>query len=175
MRRIEELLRVRARQGQMQHKTDLVREAVNLYLAQADDIPGTRAAITRKLGGAAGCGRGAACAADGTAGSAGRVFLAQGRRISGGSQTAMCRECALQETDTKRSRRMKNLIKYLTYRDSRDDYIPQVSGQERWIDRGMGHTVAQIARRCAAYQSDHVLAFSLVINPNPDADRDDST
>ena len=49
MRRIEELLRVRARQGQMQHKTDLIREAVNLYLAKADDIPGTRAAITRRL------------------------------------------------------------------------------------------------------------------------------
>jgi len=51
MRRIEELLRVRARQGQMQHKTDLIREAVNLYLARADDIPGTRAAITRRLEG----------------------------------------------------------------------------------------------------------------------------
>jgi Arc/MetJ-type ribon-helix-helix transcriptional regulator len=51
MRRIEELLRVRARQGKMQHKTDLIREAVNLYLAQQDDIPGTRAAITRKLEG----------------------------------------------------------------------------------------------------------------------------
>jgi hypothetical protein len=65
------------------------------------------------------------------------------------------------------SRRMKNLIKYLTYRDSRDDYVPQVAGQERWVDRGMGHTVAQIARRCEAYQSEHVLLFSLVINPNP--------
>lgn len=51
MRRIEELLRVRARQGQMQHKTDLIREAMNLYLARADDIPGTRAAITRRLEG----------------------------------------------------------------------------------------------------------------------------
>jgi len=51
MRRIEELLRVRARQGKMQFKTDLIREAVNLYLAQQDDIPGTRAAITRKLEG----------------------------------------------------------------------------------------------------------------------------
>lgn len=51
MRRIEELLRVRARQGKMQHKTDVIREAVNLYLAHQDDIPGTRAAITRKLEG----------------------------------------------------------------------------------------------------------------------------
>jgi hypothetical protein len=51
MRRIEELLRVRARQGQMHHKTDLIREVVSLYLARADDIPGTRAAITRRLEG----------------------------------------------------------------------------------------------------------------------------
>jgi hypothetical protein len=45
--------------------------------------------------------------------------------------------------------------------------MPQISGQERWGDHGMGHTVARIARNCEAYQSDHVLLFSLVINPNP--------
>lgn len=49
MRRIEEILRVRARQGKMQHKTDIIRAALNLYLAKQDDIPGTRAAITRRL------------------------------------------------------------------------------------------------------------------------------
>ena len=51
MRRLEEILRVRARKGEMQYKTDLVREAINLYLSHQDDIPGTRAAITRKLEG----------------------------------------------------------------------------------------------------------------------------
>ena len=51
MRRLEEILRVRARQGEMQHKTDVIRDAVNLYLSHQDDIPGTRAAITRKLEG----------------------------------------------------------------------------------------------------------------------------
>ena len=51
MRRIEEILRVRARRGEMQHKTDVIRDAVNLYLSHQDDIPGTRAAITRKLEG----------------------------------------------------------------------------------------------------------------------------
>ena len=35
----------------MQHKTDLIRDALNLYLSHQDDIPGTRAAITRKLEG----------------------------------------------------------------------------------------------------------------------------
>ena len=51
MRRVEEILRVRARQGTMQYKTDLMRDALNLYLSHQDDIPGTRAAITRKLEG----------------------------------------------------------------------------------------------------------------------------
>jgi Arc/MetJ-type ribon-helix-helix transcriptional regulator len=51
MRRLEEILRARARQGRMQNKTDLIRDALNLYLSHQDDIPGTRAAITRKLEG----------------------------------------------------------------------------------------------------------------------------
>ena len=51
MRRVEEILRVRAHNGKMQHKTDVVRDALNLYLSHQDDIPGTRAAITRKLEG----------------------------------------------------------------------------------------------------------------------------
>lgn len=51
MRRLEEILRVRARQGEIQHKTDVIRDALNLYLSHQDDIPGTRAAITRKLEG----------------------------------------------------------------------------------------------------------------------------
>jgi phage gp29-like protein len=51
MRRLEEILRVRARRGDVQHKSDLIRDALNLYIAHQDDIPGTRAAITRKLEG----------------------------------------------------------------------------------------------------------------------------
>ena len=66
------------------------------------------------------------------------------------------------------SRRSKNLLKYLTYRESRDQASLQVSGHERWIDHGMGRSVRQIADRCEACQSEHVLLFSLVINPNPD-------
>jgi hypothetical protein len=77
MRRIEELLRVRARQGKMQHKTDLIREAVNLYLARGDHA---------QVGRAAGCGRSAANAPKRTAGPAGRFPLsAQAGRVGGGS------------------------------------------------------------------------------------------
>jgi hypothetical protein len=65
-------------------------------------------------------------------------------------------------------KRMKNLLKYLTYRDSRDKYVPQVTGMERWVNRGMGKFASEVADRCDAYQSEHVLLFSLVANPNPD-------
>lgn len=65
-------------------------------------------------------------------------------------------------------RQARNLLKYLTYRDSRDDYVPQKIGRERWVDHGLGGSVAEIAERCGELRSDHVLMFSLVINPNPD-------
>lgn len=50
-RRLEEILKARARSGQMQSLADVLRTAVNLFIMQQDDIPGTRAAITRKLEG----------------------------------------------------------------------------------------------------------------------------
>jgi len=67
--------------------------------------------------------------------------------------------------DTKRA---KKLLKYLTYRDSRDGYVKQRAGVERWVDHGMGGSVGEIAQHCDDLRSDHVLMFSLVINPNPD-------
>jgi hypothetical protein len=66
------------------------------------------------------------------------------------------------------SKRMGNLLKYLTYRESRDEKARQAGGRERWLDEGMGGSITEIADRCEAYQSEHVLMFSLVINPNVD-------
>jgi hypothetical protein len=66
------------------------------------------------------------------------------------------------------SKRMGNLLKYLTYRESRDEKARQAGRRERWLDHGMGASVSEIAERCEAYQSEHVLMFSLVINPNVD-------
>lgn len=66
------------------------------------------------------------------------------------------------------SKRMGNLLKYLTYRESRTEKARHVGGSERWLDRGMGGSITEIAERCDAYQSEHVLMFSLVINPQPD-------
>ena len=64
--------------------------------------------------------------------------------------------------------RAKGLLRYLTYRDSRDGHIKQVGGRERWIDHGLGRTVGEIADSCERYRSEHVLAFTVVVNPNPD-------
>ncbi len=64
-------------------------------------------------------------------------------------------------------KRMKQLLGYLTYRDSRDQGVKLVAGQERWVDHGMGGSVAEIAQRCDDLRSQHVLTFSLVVNPNP--------
>lgn len=64
-------------------------------------------------------------------------------------------------------KRMKQLLGYLTYRDSRDKGVKLVAGQERWVDHGMGGSVAEITQRCDDLRSQHVLTFSLVVNPNP--------
>src|SRR5215207_9524308 len=65
-------------------------------------------------------------------------------------------------------KRAKNLLRYLTYRESRDEAARYVAGKERWVDHGMGGSVAEIAKQCEALHGDHVLLFSLVANPNPD-------
>ena len=66
------------------------------------------------------------------------------------------------------AKQSKNLLRYLTYRESRDEAARHVAGRERWTDQGMGGSVAEIARRCDELKSEHVLTFSLVMNPSPD-------
>jgi hypothetical protein len=66
------------------------------------------------------------------------------------------------------AKQSKNLLRYLTYRESRDEKARHVAGRERWTDYGMGSSVAEIAQRCDDLKSEHVLTFSLVMNPNPD-------
>jgi hypothetical protein len=66
------------------------------------------------------------------------------------------------------AKRTKGLLRYLTYRESRDEAARHAAGRERWTDRGMGGSPAEIAARCEALQSKHVLLFSLVYNVNPD-------
>ncbi len=66
------------------------------------------------------------------------------------------------------TKRTQGLLRYLTYRESRDEAARYAAGRGRWEDHGMGGSVAEIAERCEALQSKHVLLFSLVYNVNPD-------
>jgi hypothetical protein len=66
------------------------------------------------------------------------------------------------------AKRTKGLLRYLTYRESRDKAARYAAGRERWADHGMGGSVAEIVAHCEALQSRHVLMFSLVYNVNPD-------
>jgi hypothetical protein len=66
------------------------------------------------------------------------------------------------------AKQSKNLLRYLTYRESRDEKARHVAGRERWVNHGMGGSVGEIAQRCDDLKSEHVLTFSLVCNPNPD-------
>lgn len=66
------------------------------------------------------------------------------------------------------AKQSKNLLRYLTYRESRDEASRYATGKDRWHDHGMGGSVADIAAHCDDLKSEHVLAFSLVVNPNPD-------
>jgi hypothetical protein len=66
------------------------------------------------------------------------------------------------------AKQSKNLLRYLTYRESRDEAARHVAGRGRWVDHGMGGSVGEIAQRCDDLKSEHVLTFSLVMNPSPD-------
>jgi hypothetical protein len=74
----------------------------------------------------------------------------------------------------KRSRRgtgrqgLKATLKYLQYRDKRNNHLAQSRDYERWQDRGMGLSHGEIYRNCDALQSKHVLAWTWVISPAPD-------
>jgi hypothetical protein len=65
------------------------------------------------------------------------------------------------------AKQSRNLLRYLTYRESRDEAARYSAGKERWHDHGLGSSVADIAAHCDDLKSEHVLAFSLVVNPNP--------
>ena len=64
--------------------------------------------------------------------------------------------------------KLKSLLRYFQYRDDRDGHIPQAQGLERWVNHGLGSNFQAVAATCDALKSEHVQAFTFVINPNPD-------
>lgn len=59
-------------------------------------------------------------------------------------------------------------LKYLQYRDKKNNHLTQGHDYERWQDRGMGLSHGDIFRHCDTLQSKHVLAWTWVISPAPD-------
>jgi hypothetical protein len=66
------------------------------------------------------------------------------------------------------AKRNKALLRYLTYRDGRYGDVIQDVGMDRWEDHGLGRSIKEIAAQLDDYRSQHVLAFTLVFNPNPE-------
>ena len=66
------------------------------------------------------------------------------------------------------SKQTKGLLRYYTYRDGRSGQVVQKPGLDRWVDHGLGQTMTDIAASCERLKGEHVLAFTMVINPNPE-------
>src|SRR5579863_1466855 len=73
-----------------------------------------------------------------------------------------------QSSKGKGARKLKSLLRYVQYRPNRDDHLSQRDQPERWVDRGLGDNFQTIAANCDTMKSEHVQAFTVVINPNPD-------
>jgi hypothetical protein len=66
---------------------------------------------------------------------------------------------------------VKGLLRYLQYRDDRDDHIPGAGGPERWLDGGLGNSYPKILDRLDELSggNPHAYCFTVVISPEPDA------
>lgn len=65
------------------------------------------------------------------------------------------------------------LLKYVQYRDDRDNHMPQVNDLERWYDRGLGNNYRSIANHAMRLaddkaNKDNVLIRMMVVSPHPD-------
>ncbi|MEZ4672244.1 MAG: hypothetical protein R3E39_30425 [Anaerolineae bacterium] len=63
---------------------------------------------------------------------------------------------------------LRSTLKYLQYRDNRNQHIQQGEEDERWVDHGLGQHYRAIFENCDKLQSKHVLAWTWVISPAPD-------
>jgi hypothetical protein len=63
---------------------------------------------------------------------------------------------------------LKGQLKYFQYRDDRDGHIPQETGLERWVDRGLGQNYREIVNNCNRFSSNRLLAWTWVVSPAPD-------
>jgi len=66
---------------------------------------------------------------------------------------------------------VRGLLKYIQYRDNRDDHIPGGGGPDRWVDGGLGDSYPAILARLDELSAGnpHAYCFTLVISPDPKA------
>jgi hypothetical protein len=66
---------------------------------------------------------------------------------------------------------VRGLLKYITYRDDRDDHIPGGGGPDRWVDGGLGVSYPHILRRLDELSpaNRHAYCHAVVISPDPAA------
>lgn len=66
---------------------------------------------------------------------------------------------------------VRGLLKYLQYRDDREDHIPGGGGPDRWIDGGLGANYQTILSRLDALSpaNPNAYCFALVVSPDPRA------
>jgi hypothetical protein len=63
---------------------------------------------------------------------------------------------------------LQSLLKYLQYRDNRNNHLATDRHYERWNDRGLGKHHSEILGHCDDLKSEHVLAWTWVVSPAPD-------
>lgn len=66
---------------------------------------------------------------------------------------------------------VRGLLKYLQYRDNRDDHIPGAGGPDRWVDGGLGSRYQEILSRLDELSpaNRHAYLHSIVVSPDPEA------
>jgi hypothetical protein len=64
---------------------------------------------------------------------------------------------------------VRGLLKYITYRDDRDDHIPGAGGPDRWVDGGLGSSYPKILARLddLSPANPHAYCHSVIISPDP--------
>lgn len=66
---------------------------------------------------------------------------------------------------------VRGLLKYVQYRDDRDDHIPGGGGSDRWVHGGLGSRYGEILARLddLSPANRHAYCHSIVISPDPEA------
>ena len=66
---------------------------------------------------------------------------------------------------------VRGLLKYVQYRDDRDDHIPGGGGLDRWVDGGLSDNYPKILARLDELSAGnpHAYCFAVVISPDPEA------